>query len=163
MRFDGKLAIAIVLALGVMGLTGCASSSKTARKSSAAPPSSSAPASAAPLQTAVDAPAPGERRVGLAEVFELKGSEQVFVDGAALHVGLVKTGWTEVEGPEGTSRSAWARLVVLRGDASKNLVVDEGDTASAFGFVIELRAAGEAWNEASASYESFARLVVHRP
>jgi len=71
-------------------------------------------------------------------------------------VRVIKAEWVEMDG----ERSATAIIEVKRGETQKTLYMEEGQTKSALGVRIHVRATGETYDKETMRYPAFADLTV---
>ena len=80
----------------------------------------------------------------------------VGIEGVGVIVRVMKAEWTEMDG----ERTATAVIKVERGDESRTLYLEEGDTKSALGARLHVKGAGEVYDEKTMRYPPYADLVV---
>ena len=80
----------------------------------------------------------------------------VGVEGAGVVVRVVKAEWTEMDG----ERTATAVIRVERGEESKTLYMEEGDTKAVLGASIHVKGAGEVYDKDTMRYPPYADMVV---
>jgi hypothetical protein len=80
----------------------------------------------------------------------------VGVEGVGVVVRVVKAEWSEMDG----ERAATAVIRVERGEESKTLYLEEGDTKSALGAKIHLISAGETYDKDTMRYPPYADVIV---
>ena len=126
-------------------ISGCAS----------APAPTPAPVAAAPAQPAdplasfegTRKPANTEFRLMLAPVG---------IEGVGVVLRVVKAEWTEMDG----ERTATAVIKVERGEQSKMVYLEEGDTRTVLGAKLHVKAAGEIYDKETMRYPPYADLMV---
>ena len=83
----------------------------------------------------------------------------VGVEGVGVVVRVVKAEWTEMDG----ERTATAVIKVERGEESKTLYLEEGDTKTTLGATLHVKSAGEVYDKDTMRYPPYADIVVTAP
>ncbi len=74
---------------------------------------------------------------------------------------LLSAEWTEVEGRDGDPvREGTATILLVRGDDTKELRIDQGDESSGLGALVKVLAADESYDEERLDYTPRARVIV---
>ena len=105
----------------------------------------------------------GGETIALNTKFKLR-TKPVGVKELQIVVELVKTQWTTRELPDGREvKDGTAELLLKKGETSRRVRLDEGESRVVYGAKITVEGAGEAYDKSRLDYMPWVDIVVSKP